>query len=325
MKRKTTEPTETSKFEISPSMGDAISRAAALAFNRDIDLKTTVKNVSLWALKPFKNHPYRLYDDAKMAELAESIRENGVISPILIRPTEGPNYEIVSGHNRVEACRRAGIKTIPAIIREMDDDTATMLMVEANQQREVVLPSEKAFAYKMRLDAMKRQGKRPDPTCTQVGNKSGEKSADRLAQEVGESRNQIQRYIRLTYLIPELRDMVDSGKLAMNPAVELSYLPMMEQTYVLAAIQSEQCSPTLAQAKEIKKAYAHGPFTFDTPLDIMLAAKGKRKEVLSLPMDRFAQFFPADSTPREIQDELFRILTEHQRRQERWRAMDMER
>ena len=295
MKRKMTEPTETSKFEISPSMGDAISRAAALAFNRDIDLKTTVKNVSLWALKPFKNHPYRLYDDAKMAELAESIRENGVISPI------------------------------PAIIREMDDDTATMLMVEANQQREIVLPSEKAFAYKMRLDAMKRQGKRPDPTCTQVGNKSGEKSADRLAQEVGESRNQIQRYIRLTYLIPELRDMVDSGKLAMNPAVELSYLPMMEQTYVLAAIQSEQCSPTLAQAKEMKEAYAHGPFTFDTPLDIMLAAKGKRKEVLSLPMDRFAQFFPPDSTPREIQDELFRILTEYQRRQERWRAMDMER
>ncbi len=159
----------------------------------------------------------------------------------------------------------------------------------------------------------------------EVGYKSGEKSADRLARDVGESRNQIQRYIRLTYLIPELRDMVDSGKLAMNPAVELSYLPTMEQTYVLAAIQSEQCPPTIAQAKEMKEAFARGAFTFDTPLEIMIAAKGKRKEVLTLPMERFAGFFPPDSTPREIEEALFRILTDYQCRQERKRAKDMER
>ena len=284
-----------------------------------------IQSLAIDTLQPFKNHPFRLYSDAQMQELVQSIRENGVITPILVRPVASGGFEIVSGHNRVEACRRAGIETIPAIVRSMDDDTAILVMVDANQQRESILPSEKAFAYKMRLDAMKRQGKRTASVGTQVGYKSGEKSADRLARDVGESRNQIQRYIRLTYLIPELRDMVDSGKLAMNPAVELSYLPTTEQTYVLEAIRSEQCPPTLAQAKEMKEAYACGPFTFDTPLEIMLAGKGKRKEVLTLPMDRFAGFFPPDSTPREIEEALFRILTDYQHRQERKRSREMER
>ena len=284
-----------------------------------------IQRLAVDTLQPFKNHPFRMYSEEKLIELSESIRENGVISPILVRPLASGGYEIVSGHNRVEACRLAGIETIPAIVRDMDDDTAILMMIDANQQREIVLPSEKAFAYKMRLEAMKRQGKRTASVGTQVGYKSGEKSADRLARDVGESRNQIQRYIRLTYLIPELRDMVDGGKLAMNPAVELSYLPTMEQTYVLAAIQSEQSSPTLAQAKEMKEAFAHGAFTFDTPLEIMLAGKGKRKEVITLPMDRFAGFFPLDSTPREIEEALFRILTDYQRRQERKRSKDMER
>ena len=284
-----------------------------------------IQSLAIDTLQPFKSHPFRLYSDAQMQELVQSIRENGVITPILVRPIVSGGFEIVSGHNRVEACRRAGIETIPAIVRSMDDDTAILVMVDANQQRESILPSEKAFAYKMRLDAMKRQGKRTASVGTQVGYKSGEKSADRLARDVGESRNQIQRYIRLTYLIPELRDMVDSGKLAMNPAVELSYLPTMEQTYVLAAIQSEQSSPALAQAKEMKEACSGGSFTFDTPLEIMIAGKGKRKEVLTLPMDRFAGFFPPDSTPREIEEALFRILTDYQHRQERKRSREMER
>ncbi len=284
-----------------------------------------IQRLAVDTLQPFKNHPFRMYSREKLAELSESIRENGVISPILVRPLASGGYEIVSGHNRVEACKLSGIETIPAIVRDMDDDTAILVMIDANQQRETVLPSEKAFAYKMRLEAMKRQGKRTASVGTQVGYKSGEKSADRLARDVGESRNQIQRYIRLTYLISELRDMVDSGKLAMNPAVELSYLPTTEQTYVLAAIQSEQSSPTLAQAKEMKETFARGAFTFDTPLEIMLAGKGKRKEVLMLPMDRFAGFFPPDSTPREIEEVLFRILTDYQRRQERKRSRDMER
>lgn len=284
-----------------------------------------IQRLAVDTLQPFKNHPFRMYSEEKLIELSESIRENGVISPILVRPLASGGYEIVSGHNRVEACRLAGIETIPAIVRDMDDDTAILMMIDANQQRETVLPSEKAFAYKMRLEAMKRQGKRTASVGTQVGYKSGEKSADRLARDVGESRNQIQRYIRLTYLIPELRDMVDSGKLAMNPAVELSYLPTMEQTYVLAAIQSEQSSPTLAQAKEMKEACSGGSFTFDTPLEIMIAGKGKRKEVLTLPMGRFAGFFPPDSTPREIEEALFRILTDYQHRQERKRSREMER
>ena len=292
---------------------------------KDTQSRTPIQRLAVDTLQPFKNHPFRMYSEEKLLELSESIRENGVISPILVRPLASGGYEIVSGHNRVEACKLAGIETIPAIVREMDDDTAILVMIDANQQRETVLPSEKAFAYKMRLDAMKRQGKRAASVGTQVGYKSGEKSADRLARDVGESRNQIQRYIRLTYLIPELRDMVDSGKLAMNPAVELSYLPTMEQTYVLAAIQSEQSSPTLAQAKEMKEACSGGSFTFDTPLEIMIAGKGKRKEVLTLPMDRFAGFFPPDSTPREIEEALFRILTDYQRRQERKRSREMER
>ena len=266
-----------------------------------------------------------MYSPEKLAELSESIRENGVISPILVRPLASGGYEIVSGHNRVEACKLAGIETIPAIVRDMDDDTAILMMIDANQQRETVLPSEKAFAYKMRLEAMKRQGKRTASVGTQVGYKSGEKSADRLARDVGESRNQIQRYIRLTYLIPELRDMVDSGKLAMNPAVELSYLPTMEQTYVLAAIQSEQSSPTLAQAKEMKEAFTRGAFTFDTPLEIMIAGKGKRKEVLTLPLDRFGIFFSPDATPREMIEIVYQVMNEYHKRKNRHRSCDMER
>lgn len=327
MKRKVSESMEKTTSDITTSMNDYISRSAALAFNREIDPKTTVQNVSLWALKPFENHPYHLYSDDKMTELVQSIQENGVITPILVRPIAGGDFEIISGHNRVEACKRAGLETIPAVIRDVDLDTAIMLMVDANQQREVVLPSEKAFAYKMRLNAMKRQGKHPDATCAQVGYKPGEKSADRLARDVGESRNQIQRYIRLTHLIPELLDLVDSGKLAMNPAVELSYLSTTEQSYVLTAIESEQSAPTLAQAKEMKEASARGDFTLDTPLEIMLSGKGKRKEVLTLPMDRFAEFFPPDTTPRQIQTALLQILEEHRRREahKRARSHDLER
>jgi ParB family chromosome partitioning protein len=186
---------------------------------KDTQSRTPIQCLAVDTLQPFKNHPFRMYSREKLAELSESIRENGVISPILVRPLASGGYEIVSGHNRVEACKLSGIETIPAIVRDMDDDTAILVMIDANQQRETVLPSEKAFAYKMRLEAMKRQGKRTASVGTQVGYKSGEKSADRLARDVGESRNQIQRYIRLTYLISELRDMVDSGKLAMNPAV----------------------------------------------------------------------------------------------------------
>ena len=291
----------------------------------DIPDREPIQPLAVDTLQPFRNHPFRLYSDAQMQELVQSIRENGVITPILVRPLASGGFEIVSGHNRVEACKLAGIETIPAIVREMDNDTAILLMVDANQQRESILPSEKGFAYKMRLDAMKRQGKRPAAVGTQIGYKSGEKSADRLAREVGESRNQIQRYIRLTYLIPELRDMVDNGKLALNPAVELSYLPTVEQTYVLEAILSEQCAPTLAQAKQMKEAHSAGAFTFDTPLEILLEGVGKRKEVLTLPMDRFAGFFPPDSTPRQIEEALFRILSDYQRRQERKRLRDMER
>ena len=293
--------------------------------NTDNLYQGPIQSLAVETLRPFQDHPLRLYPDEKMNELAQSIRENGVITPILVRPLPSGGYEIVSGHNRVEACKRAGLSAIPAIVREMDDDTATLLMVDANQQRESIMPSEKAFAYKMRLDAMKRQGKRPVETCTQPGYKSGEKSADRLAREVGESRNQIQRHIRLTFLIPELRDLVDSGKLALNPAVELSYLPTVEQTHVLTAMESEQCAPTLAQAQAMRQSLSDGTFTCDTPLEILVKGTGKRKEVLTLPMDRFAAFFPPDSTPRQIQEELFRILTAYRRKQEKRRTREQER
>ena len=284
-----------------------------------------VQDLAVGTLKPFKDHPFRLYPEDKMNELAQSIRENGVITPILVRPIASGGYEIVSGHNRVEACKRAGITSIPAMVREMDDDTATLLMVDANQQREHILPSEKAFAYKMRLDAMKRQGKQPAETGTHDGYKPGEKSADRLAKEVGESREQIRRYIRLTFLIPELRDLVDEEKLGLVPAVELSYLPTMEQTHVLTAIESEQCAPTHKQAQLMHQAYSDGKFTCDTPLAILVEGAGKRKEVLTLPLERFAGFFPPDITPKQMQEELFRILSERQRRQEKKKSRELER
>ena len=273
-------------------------------------------------LRPFSNHPFHLYPEDKMEELAKSVEENGIITPIIVRPvSKGAGYEIIAGHNRVEACRRIGMETIPSLVRDVDNDTAVLMMVDSNQQREHLLPSEKAFAYRMRLEAMKRQVKK-NGARTQVGYKPGERSADLVGKELGESRNQVQRYIRLTFLIPPLLELVDNGKLAMNPAVELSYLSSQQQEQVLTAMQSEQSSPSLAQARELKERAAANTFTENTPLEIMLAGKGKRKEVFGIPMEKLAPFFPAEATPNQMETLIVQLLEAWKRKQEKKKSRD---
>ena len=273
-------------------------------------------------LHPFSNHPFHPYPEELMADLCRSIEENGIITPIIVRAvSKGTGYEIIAGHNRVEACRRIGMETIPAIVREVDTDTAILMMVDSNQQREHLLPSEKAFAYKMKLEAMKRQVKK-NGARTQVGYRPGERSADLLGKEIGESRNQIQRYIRLTSLIPQLLELVDKGKLAMNPAVELSYLSSQQQEQVLTAMQSEQSSPSLAQARQLKERASTDAFTEDTPLEIMISGKGKRKEVFGIPMEKIAPFFPPDATPSQMEAVIVKLIEAWSRKQEKKKARD---
>ena len=220
---------------------------------RQADAQERVQNLPLDKLEPFPNPPFKVIDDDKMLETVESIKERGVLVPILVRPKNDGNFEIVSGHRRHHASLLAGLTEIPAIVREMDDDTAILLMVDSNLQREELLPSEKAFAYKMKLDAMKRQGQRTDLTCSQIGNKLGMKSSEELAEQTGESKNQIFRYICLTHLVPDLLDRVDNKTMAFNAAVEVSYLTEPEQFMLCDAIEREECTPNLSQAKRLKQ------------------------------------------------------------------------
>ena len=256
-----------------------------------------VQAVSLDSIHPFQGHPFKVREDADMEALKESIRTSGVITPAVVRPLPEGGYEMVSGHRRLAACRVLGLEKMPVIVREMDDDTATLMMVDANRQREKILPSERAFAYRMRMEALLQRGH----------------YVRAMEEETGERFKQVQRYIRLTWLIPGLLELVDEDRMGIIPGVELSYLSEEEQGYVLQAIETEGMIPSVAQAKEMRACAARGELDLEKPLDILYAGKGKQRERLILSMDRFAEYFPIDATPREIEDELVSLLRQRER------------
>ena len=280
-----------------------------------------ITNIPVEKLRPFPNHPFQVRDDDSMKETVESIKTYGVLQPAIVRPSEDGNYEILSGHRRKRACELAGRKTIPAIVRELDDDAAIIFMVDSNLQRENILPSERAAAYKMKLEALKRQGIRNDLTCTQVEYKLdyGKKSVEKVAEEAGESRAQIQRYVRLTELQPELQQMVDEKKMAFTPAVEISYLKPDEQKMLLDTISSEQATPSLSQAQRLKKLSQAGELTDDSMLSIMSEQKKPERNDLTIPADVLEKFFPRSFTPMKMQEVIIKLLESWQRKRQQSR------
>lgn len=274
-----------------------------------------VQIIPLEELHPFKDHPFKVQRGEELERMAESIRKVGAITPALARPLPDGGYELISGHRRLEACRMAGVGTMPVIVREMTDDEAVIAMVDANLQREHILPSEKAFAYKVKLEAMNRQGTRSDITFSQVGKKIN--SYDEVAKENGDSRNQIHRYIRLTYLIPELLDMVDEGKIAFTPAVELSYLQTDEQKQLLAEMLYNDCTPNLSQAQRLKELSSSGSVTAEKLSEIMSEEKANQKERIKISAERVRKFFPKDYTVTQIEDEIVKLCEERYRKRHR--------
>lgn len=281
---------------------------------RQADAQERVQSLPLDRLMPFPNHPFKVLDDEKMQETVESIKERGVLVPILVRPTNGGNFEIVSGHRRHHASLLAGKTEIPAIVREMDDDTAILLMVDSNLQREELLPSEKAFAYKMKLDAMKRQGQRTDLTCSQIGNKLGMKSSEELALQTGDSKNQIFRYIRLTNLVPDLLNRVDNKTIAFNAAVEVSYLTEPEQKMLCDAIEREECTPNLKQARRLKQFSQDGKLD-ENVIDAIMTEEKPIEDKLVLKGDVLAKYFPKTYTPSQKQKVIVKLLEDWHKRQ----------
>ena len=280
-----------------------------------------ITNIPVEKLKPFPNHPFQVRDDDSMRETVESIKTYGVLQPAIVRPTKDGAYEILSGHRRKHASELAGRKTIPAIVRELDDDAAIIFMVDSNLQRENILPSERAAAYTMKLEALKRQGIRNDLTCTQVEYKLdyGKKSVEKVAEEAGESRAQIQRYVRLTELQPELQQMVDEKKMAFTPAVEISYLKPDEQRMLLDTISSEQATPSLSQAQRLKKLSQSGELTDDSMLSIMSEQKKPERNDLTIPADVLEKFFPRSFTPMKMQEVIIKLLESWQRKRQQSR------
>ena len=272
-------------------------------------MKETIKDIPLGELHPFPDHPFGVRDDESMEQTVESVREYGVLVPAIARPREGGGYELIAGHRRKHACELAGLKTMPVIVRELDRNAATIIMVDSNLQRENILPSEKAKAYKMKLEAIKRQGARRDLTCTQVGHKlDGTKSVQKIADEAGSSRTQVQRYIRLNELQPELQQMVDEGKIGMTPAVEISYLKPNEQKMLLETIDSEQATPSFSQAQRMKKLSQEGKLTDDTMLGIMIEQKKPENWDLKLPMEKIRKYFPRSYTPERMTETIIKLL-----------------
>ncbi|MED9821354.1 MAG: ParB/RepB/Spo0J family partition protein [Christensenellales bacterium] len=275
-----------------------------------------VTEIPLSQLHPFRNHPFKVQDDERMADTAESIREYGVLVPAIVRPREEGGYEIVAGHRRKRGCEIAGLDTMPVIVRDLDDDAATIIMVDSNIQRETLLPSERAFAYKMKLDAIKRQGARSDLTSGQVGQKL-KTSVDLVANQAGESTKQVQRFIRLTNLIPELLDMVDNRKIAFNPAVELSYLKQDEQTELLDAMDSEQATPSLSQAQRLKKFSQEGRLSIDVMRAIMSEEKKSNLDRVTLSSEKLSKYFPKSWTTAQMENQIIKLLESwHKRRKQ---------
>ncbi|MCQ4658121.1 MAG: ParB/RepB/Spo0J family partition protein [Faecalibacterium sp.] len=277
-----------------------------------------IQEIPLSELHPFRNHPFKVKDDEAMMETADSIKQYGVLVPAIARPDPEGGYELVAGHRRHRASELAEKETMPVIVRDLDDDAATIIMVDSNLQRESLLPSERAFAYKMKLDAMKHQGERVDLTCSQVGNKlEGKKSSEILAEQVGQSKNQIFRYIRLTELIPELLDMVDEKKIALNPAYELSFLKKEEQVDLLDAMDSEQATPSLSQAQRLKKYSQEGHLTLDMMRVIMGEEKKSDLDRVTFTSDTLRKYFPKSYTPQRMQETIIKLLEAWQKKRQR--------
>ena len=270
-------------------------------------------------LHPIEGHPVKVLDDELMEQTVESIKQIGVVSPLIVRPDPEGGYEILSGHRRLHAAQLAGLETVPVIVKEMDDDAAIIFMVDSNLQRENILPSERAFSYKMKLEAMKHQGERGDLTSAQVGPKSW--AAQVVAEEAGDSKSQVKRYIRLTNLIPEILDMVDEKKIAFNPAVELSYLKPSEQKEFLEAMDYAQASPSLSQAQRLKKLSQEGGCTLDAMCEVMNEIKKDELDHVTIKNEVLRKYFPKSYTPKQMQDTIIRLLEKWQRSKQR----DMER
>ena len=278
---------------------------------RQEEQREQVQQIPIDALHPFTNHPFKVLDDEAMTRTVESIAQYGVLAPLIARPRpDGDGYEIISGHRRQYAAKLAGLDTLPVIVRQMSDDAATILMVDSNLQREHILPSERAFAYKMKLDAIKNQGARSDLTSSQVGTKL--RADEKVAKDSGESRNQVQRFVRLTNLVPELLDMVDEKKISFNPAVELSYLDEKQQQDFLEAMDASQNAPSLSQAIRIKKLAQQGEFDYDAVYDIMNEEKKSELDTVTIKNETLRKYFPRNYTPRQMENIIIKLLDQWQ-------------
>ena len=286
--------------------------------SRQEQQREQVQQIPIGELFPFKNHPFKVLDDESMQRTVESVEQYGVLSPLIARPRPEGGYEIISGHRRQHAAQLAGLDTLPVIVRNMDDDAAVLLMVDSNLQRETILPSERAFAYKMKLEAMKHQAGRPtQDNYSQVGNNFGTLSSEEMAEELGTSKNQIFRYIRLTNLVPELLDMVDEKKISFNPAVELSYLDTNQQRDFLEAMQDTQNAPSLSQAQRLKKLAQEGHFSYDVAFAVMGEEKKGELDKVVIKNDTLRKYFPRSYTPKQMEDTIIKLLEQWQRKQQR--------
>ena len=286
--------------------------------SRQEQQREQVQQIPIEELFPFKNHPFKVLDDESMQRTVESVEQYGVLSPLIARPRPEGGYEIISGHRRQHAAQLAGLDALPVIVRQMDDDAAVLLMVDSNLQRETILPSERAFAYKMKLEAMKHQAGRPtQDNYSQVGNNFGALSSEEMAEELGTSKNQIFRYIRLTNLVPELLDMVDEKKIAFNPAVELSYLDESQQRDFLEAMNDTQNAPSLSQAQRLKKLAQEGHFSYDVAFAVMGEEKKDELDKVVIKNDTLRKYFPRSYTPKQMEDTIIKLLEQWQRKLQR--------
>ena len=283
--------------------------------SRQEQQREQVQQIPIGELFPFKDHPFKVLDDESMQRTVESVEQYGVLSPLIARPRPEGGYEIISGHRRQYAAKLAGLDTLPVIVRNIDDNAAILLMVDSNLQREHILPSERAFAYKLKLEALKNQGTRSDLTSSQIGTKL--RADEKVAQDSGESRNQIQRFIRLTNLIPELLDMVDEKKISFNPAVELSYLDESQQRNFLEAMDGTQNAPSVSQAQQLKKMAQCGEFTYEKAFDILGQEKKSEQDTVTIKNDILRKYFPRSYTPRQMEEKIIQLLDAWQKKQQR--------
>ena len=283
--------------------------------SRQEQQREQVQQIPIGELFPFKNHPFKVLDDESMQRTVESVEQYGVLSPLIARPRAEGGYEIISGHRRQHAAQLAGLDALPVIVRQMDDDAAVLLMVDSNLQRENILPSERAFAYKMKLEALKNQGARSDLTSCQVGTKF--RADESLAEDSGESARNVQRFIRLTNLIPELLDMVDEKRIAFNPAVELSYLDESQQRDFLEAMEDTQNAPSLSQAQQLKKMAQQGEFSYEKAFDVMGQEKKSEKDTVTIKNETLRKYFPRSYTPKQMEEKIIQLLDAWQKKQQR--------